>query len=170
MNITRSTMTCAMTVVVTAGLAACGSSGSKGTVSSSPGSSTSSSSPASSSSTSTGSSTAKAGGGQAGKSAAQVFAAAKSALFNAKSVHVSGTVTDNGQQQKLDLRFQGDNTSGTETTNGEVVNIVKIGSTAYIKAPASFWTKAAGTKAGLKPQGSPGSGSRPPASPTLWAR
>ncbi|MEO6997947.1 MAG: hypothetical protein ABI112_07690 [Terracoccus sp.] len=105
------------------------------------------SSPASSSAAPTGSSTAQSSAGEEGKSSKQVFADAKSALFNADSVHVSGTVNEHGQQLNLDLRFQGDNASGTQTVSGTVVNIVKIGSTAYIKAPASFWTKTAGPKA-----------------------
>ncbi|TWP39065.1 hypothetical protein [Leekyejoonella antrihumi] len=149
-SLTRCSRTCVLTVVVAAGLVGCGSSGSgpSGPVSSGSSSgSGSSSSPASSGPSSTGSSAAAAGGGEAGKSATQVFADAKSALFNAKSVRVSGTVIDHGQQQKVNLRFQGDNTAGTETIGGMVINIVKIGSTAYIKAPASFWTKTAGSKA-----------------------
>ncbi|UIJ36001.1 hypothetical protein [Allobranchiibius sp. GilTou73] len=60
---------------------------------------------------------------------------------------IKGTVTEQGQQQKLDLRFQGNNTSGTETSGGIVVNIVKVGSKGYIKAPAAFWAKIAGSKA-----------------------
>lgn len=153
MTTTRRGLTCVITVLVTAGLAACGSSGSSGRGSTSPEPSTSSSGPptsgtsAPSSSASTGSSSAQAGGSEGGKSSKQIFADAKSALFNAQSVHVTGTVTAHGQQEKLDLRFQGENTSGTQTVGGMVVNVVKIGSTAYIKAPASFWTKTAGPQA-----------------------
>lgn len=150
MTTTRIALTCVVTVLVAAELAACGSDGTSSTspASRAPSSSSmSSSSPASSSASSTGSSPAQASGGESSKSSKQVFADAKSALFNAESVHVSGTVTGHGLQQKLDLRFQGDNTSGTQTISGTVVNLVKIGSTAYIKAPASFWTKTAGPKA-----------------------
>lgn len=139
-----------LSIAVAGGLAACGSSGSTTTGSSSPsstGSSTSSSAAPSSKAPSSSSSSSSSGGNEAGKTSTQVLADAKSALFNAKSVHISGTVLQQGKQQKLDLRFEGNNTSGTETTSGLVVNIVKIGSTAYIKAPAAFWTKTAGSKA-----------------------
>lgn len=153
MNITRTNVTCALTFVLAVGLAGCGSSGSKSTGSSSPSpSSLSSNSSTSSSTKASGSSSPSApsstqGGGEAGKSPTQVFADAKSALSKATSVRISGSIADHGKQQKLDLRFQGDNTSGSETINGSVVNLVKIGSVAYIKAPAAFWTKAVGAKA-----------------------
>ena len=148
MNITRNGLACAVTIAAAGSLAACGSSGKATGGSASTSSASSSSSSASPASGGAGSSTSSAaGGGEAGKSATQVLADAKSALFNAKSVHISGVVTDQGQQQKLDLRFQGNDTAGTQTMQGLVVNIVKIGATAYIKAPAGFWTKTAGSKA-----------------------
>ncbi len=151
MSSTRNALFCSVTFVVVGGLAACGSSGSTATGSSSSGTPSSTSSSTTSSSTTSSStpssSSTSSSGGEASKSSTQVLADAKSALFNAKSVHITGTVTNSGQQQKLDLRFEGENTSGTETIGAMVINIVKIGSTAYIKAPAAFWTKTAGSKA-----------------------
>lgn len=132
MSIRRSSVVCGVTVLVVVGLAGCGSSGA---------SSSSSSSSASSSAS------AGTGGGESAKSAPQVLKEAKSALFNAASVHVIGTMTSNGQQEKLDLRFQGSSTSGTVTMGGLDLNIIKIGDTAYVKAPAQYWTKTAGPKA-----------------------
>lgn len=123
------------TATLVPALGACGSSGG--------GSAAASSGPAASSSSQS------AGAGEAGKSASGVLSDAKSALFNAKSVHATGTTTTKqGQQEKLDMWFVGRNTAGTETMNGAVVHVVKIGDTAYLKAPASFWKKTAG------PQGS----------------
>lgn len=126
-------------VIAVGALSACGSSGGDGAAPS--GSDGSSSRGAASSSTTSGHSA------EAATSASRVLSAAKSALFNASSVHVSGTMTDHGQREKLDMWFVGRNTAGTETVNGMEVHIVKIGDTAYIKAPQSFWTKTAGARA-----------------------
>ena len=151
---TRNVLVYSLSILAVGGLAACGSSGSTAPGSSSSSSSSSSGSAAPSSSSASGgsgtsSSAASPGGGgsEGSKPPAQVLKDAKSALFNASSVDIKGTVTQQGQQQKLDLRFQGNNTAGTETTSGIVVNIVKVGSKAYIKAPAAFWTKTVGSKA-----------------------
>lgn len=120
-------------VLLVPALGACGSSGSSG-------------GSAARSSGSGGSSSQSSGPAQSDKSSTQVLKEAKSALFNAKSVHATGTMTEQGQQEKIDMWFVGRNTAGTQSVNGVVVHIVKIGDTAYIKAPASFWTKTAGSQ------------------------
>jgi hypothetical protein len=123
----------ASAVMLVPAVSACGSSGSSG-------------SDAGRSSGSGGSSSQSSAPAQSDRSATQVLKDAKSALFNAKSVHATGTTTEQGQHQKIDMWFVGRNTAGTQSVNGMVVHIIKIGDTAYIKAPASFWTKTAGSQ------------------------
>jgi len=78
------------------------------------------------------------------KPAQQVLADAKSALFNAPSVHVKGTQTQAGKSQKLDVQFQGEDAAGTITIAGIPLNIVKTAGKVYVKAPAPFWVKTVG--------------------------
>lgn len=79
-----------------------------------------------------------------GKTPTQVFADAKSALFNAKAVHATGTVTSSGGGVQIDVQLQDQDTAGSVTVAGQKVQIVKTGGTIYLKAPAGFWTKTAG--------------------------
>jgi len=81
------------------------------------------------------------------KTAQQVLADGKSGLFNAKAVHVAGSLSAQGQSQDIDLQFQGEDTAGTVTLTGAKVQIVKTKGLVFIKAPAAFWTKVAGSKA-----------------------
>jgi len=82
--------------------------------------------------------------GEQAKPAQQVLADAKSALFNAPSVHVKGTQTQAGKSQKLDVQFQGEDAAGTITIAGIPLNIVKTAGKVYVKAPAPFWVKTVG--------------------------
>ncbi len=82
--------------------------------------------------------------GEQSKTAEQVLADAKSALFNTSAVHVKGTETEQGKTQTLDLQLQGEDTAGTLTTSGVTLNIVKTASKVYLKAPEQFWVKSAG--------------------------
>lgn len=81
------------------------------------------------------------------KSPTQVLADSKSALFNAKAVHVAGSITSAGQSEQVDLQLQGPDAAGTVTAAGVAVQIVNSGGEFYIKAPTGFWTKTAGPKA-----------------------
>ena len=79
--------------------------------------------------------------GKQSKPAQQVLADAKSALFNATSVHVKGNVSAQGNSERIDLQFQGQDTSGSLTITGIPVQIVKTVGKVYIKAPDQFWVK-----------------------------
>ena len=81
------------------------------------------------------------------KPASQVLADAKSALFNAKAVHVAGTTTSQGQSATIDFQFQGEDSQGSITASGVKEMIIKTGTSIYVNAPAAFWTKAAGAQA-----------------------
>lgn len=115
-------------VVVAVGLAACGG-GSSGAAASSGGGSPSGSS------------------AEEHNPAAKVLEDAKSALFNAKAVHVAGTETSHGQLQKLDAQFQGQDSAGSLTLNGTAtlnaatLRFVNSHGTFYVKAPAIYWQK-----------------------------
>lgn len=76
--------------------------------------------------------------GEQTKTAEQVLADTKSALFNAGAVHVAGTMTTQGQAQQIDLQLQGQDAAGTP------VDIVVTGGKVYIKGPAAFWAKTPG--------------------------
>jgi hypothetical protein len=91
---------------------------------------------------------APAGNGEASKSAKQVLADAKSALFNASSVLVTGEVTQGGKTQTLDFVGVEQNTHVTVTGAGIRLQLIKFGSQIYVNAPASFWaTSGAGASA-----------------------
>lgn len=81
-----------------------------------------------------------------GKAPTQVLADAKSALLNAKAVHVTGTFTISGGTERLDVQFQGHDAAGSTAVGGEQAQFVRTGGSSYLKAPAAFWTKAVGPR------------------------
>ncbi len=89
--------------------------------------------------TSAGANAKPATNGEQAKPAAQVLADAKSALFNAAAVHVTGSQSQAGKTQTLDVQFQGQDTAGTITTSGITLNIVKTAGKVYLKAPTKYW-------------------------------
>jgi hypothetical protein len=74
-----------------------------------------------------------------GKSGQEVADQAADALEKAGAVHVKGTVSQDGEDGKVDLQLQGDDASGTLTFSGVDVELVSVGGTAYLQAPADFW-------------------------------
>lgn len=82
-----------------------------------------------------------------GKSPTQVLADAKSALFNAKAVHATGSITSSGDTEQIDLQLQDQNIAGSITEAGQKIQIVKDSGTMYLKAPSAFWAKTAGAQA-----------------------
>ena len=96
--------------------------------------------------TSCGSSSGSGSKAEEEKSPTQVFADAKSALFNAGAVHVAGTLSSQGTSDQLDLQLQDEDTAGSLTEAGQKVQIVKTGGSLYLNAPAAFWTKTLGAK------------------------
>lgn len=67
------------------------------------------------------------------KTAAEVQQEAAAALKGAASVHVTGPVTSDGKQAKLDVKIQGTSSQGTLTIGEDSVEITKIGDDVYIK-------------------------------------
>jgi hypothetical protein len=81
------------------------------------------------------------GTGIAAQSADQIVAATIAASKSAKSVHIVGHITQSGQELGLDLQLvNGKGGAGTIEIGGQPIDIVRLGSKAYFKADANFWT------------------------------
>lgn len=112
-------------------LTACGSSGST---------STAGSAPASASATPTPTPTPTP---FAGQTADQILAAARKAAAGAKSVHVTGSVTDDGEKIELDMTMaSGGLADGTMTVQGGELTLRRVGKEAYMKGDEKFWAAA----------------------------
>ena len=73
------------------------------------------------------------------QSPAQVQQAAAAALKAATSVHVAGVAINNGKPVRVDLRIQGNASSGTMELEGVKLEIIIIGGTTYLKADQQTW-------------------------------
>lgn len=71
--------------------------------------------------------------GEQHKTAAEVVADAEQALASARSVHLVGESTANGQKAHLDLRLTGPDAVGSITTGTANVSLITVGDTAYVK-------------------------------------
>lgn len=79
--------------------------------------------------------------GVANLSANEILAKAQAALPKARTVHVSGGGTDDGEDFQLDVRIKGtEGGRGTLNFNKQKVEIIRIGQTGYLKADQAFWT------------------------------
>jgi hypothetical protein len=81
------------------------------------------------------------GNGEADKSAAEIYADAKSATSNASGVHIHGTFVDSGQRVTLDLHVAQAKGKGTLAQTGASAEIARVGDTAYLKANSTFWKR-----------------------------
>jgi hypothetical protein len=84
--------------------------------------------------------------GEQNKSAAEVVADAEHALASARSVHVVGESTTNGQKAHIDLRLTGANAVGSIKTGAANVSLVTVGNTAYVKGYGSQLAPAVAAK------------------------
>jgi hypothetical protein len=84
----------------------------------------------------------------ASKPADAIVAAALAATNSAKSVHISGTVPENGRPLTLDLHIAGSRGgSGWMAEKGARADIIRIGSKAYMKGSPAFWVSFGGKAA-----------------------
>ena len=67
-----------------------------------------------------------------GKTGPEVAAAAADALEEAGSVHVSGTVEQNGEEGDIDLHLQGEDALGTITMAGVDLELMSVGGAVYL--------------------------------------
>jgi len=84
---------------------------------------------------------------EASKSASAILADARRAATAAGSVRVAGTIDDSGQMISLDLSITGHGGGGTLTVHGTKVDIVRSGTSVYIRAPGSFYRSVGASKA-----------------------
>jgi hypothetical protein len=84
--------------------------------------------------------TACGGGPLDGKTGTEVAEAAAAALEKAGSVQVTGSVQMEGEEGEVDLFLSGENASGTLTMGGADIELIQVDGTAYMKAPADFWS------------------------------
>jgi hypothetical protein len=71
--------------------------------------------------------------------ASEVVDAAFTALEEAGSAQVTGSIEEAGSTQELDLQLQGDNSQGSITMDGVTVELIYVDGTPYVMAPADFW-------------------------------
>ncbi|HZD01986.1 MAG TPA: hypothetical protein VFA46_17875 [Actinomycetes bacterium] len=83
------------------------------------------------------------------KSAAQVEQDAAAALRAAKSVHVTGTGRSQGKPEQVDLRIQGNSSTGTIEMADAAFEITTVGPDTYLKADQRAW-QAMGAPASLQ--------------------
>src|SRR5881397_4025628 len=77
--------------------------------------------------------------GESKKSADQIVADAQKAALAASSVHVTGTITDNGMPLRLDMTIVKDRGGkGTLSESGATFELVRIGDTAYLRGSDAF--------------------------------
>jgi hypothetical protein len=137
----------ATAVALAALLSGCGGSSSS-TTSSTSGSGTSASS------TSTASPYASLPNGEAAKFSDTIVDDAITAASGATSVHIVGSVLNAGKPLKLDLNLvNGKGGAGTVTVNGLAFNMIRIGTKAYFKGGAAFWSHFGGSKLGTQLNG-----------------
>jgi hypothetical protein len=71
---------------------------------------------------------------------ADIVTKMQTALAAAKSFHMTGSATDNGQKVNFDLKFSGKDFVGTIDLGGAIkLDVIGIGTDVYIKAPNDFW-------------------------------
>ncbi len=86
--------------------------------------------------------------GEADKTAEEIVADAKAAAEKAGSVHFHGSIVESGAPLKVDIRIDGaKGGTGAMTVQGAKVEIVRIGSEAYLKGSRAFYTQIAGAEA-----------------------
>ncbi|RBY79953.1 hypothetical protein [Blastococcus sp. TF02A-26] len=79
------------------------------------------------------------GAGSSDRSGPELEELAISALEEAGSVRVAGSMTVDGEQGEVDLRLRGEDVAGTMTVLGSSVEIVVVDGLVYMRASADFW-------------------------------
>jgi hypothetical protein len=78
----------------------------------------------------------------------QALAKATEAYLAAESVHLKGSVVENGEKVSIDMvQTKKGDASGTVGLDGMKMTLMTIGKTAYISGDKAFWTKSAGAEA-----------------------
>jgi hypothetical protein len=85
--------------------------------------------------------------GVANLSATQILARTQAALKKVPSVHVKGNGVTEGQKFGIDLHISDKSGRGTITQGGQTLELLRDGTTLYIKADADFWRAQTGSAA-----------------------
>jgi hypothetical protein len=93
--------------------------------------------------------TAPADNGIAALSATEIAAKAATALQNAPSVHIKGSITSEGETTTIDIKMSKHDGVGTISISGSTIEITKVSGDVYLKADANFWKNFAGDKGDL---------------------
>ena len=77
-----------------------------------------------------------------------ILAKAKAALKGAGAVRIKGTGGSGTDRFALDVRYSGSDAEGTFSSDGQPIELRRVGSTVYLKASKEFWTKSGNAAAG----------------------
>jgi hypothetical protein len=91
--------------------------------------------------------------GVANLSATQIMSRTQAAVKKAPSVHLKGNGVSEGRRFGIDLRISDKSGHGTITQGSQTIELLRVGTTVYIKGDADFWralTGNAGTAELLK--------------------
>jgi len=101
-----------------------------------------------------GSSGGSTGNGLASKSPEQIVAAAKAASLGAATVHISGSVVDEGKPISIDMELvAGKGAKGHITVEGATIEVVELEKAFYVKGSSAFYTHVGGAAAAKLLQG-----------------
>ena len=75
-----------------------------------------------------------------GKTGSEVASAAADALEEAGSVHLAGTMEQDGDEAEIDMQLQGEDAAGSLTIGGSEIELIVAGGQQFLKAGADFWT------------------------------
>ncbi len=93
-------------------------------------------------------SSSSSGNGIDSKSASEIVAASKQAVTGATSVHVAGSVVNEGKTIDIDLQLAtGKGAAGSLTIDGQPIEIVEVGDSFYLRASESFYRQIGGAAA-----------------------
>ncbi|RBY76541.1 hypothetical protein DQ239_13410 [Blastococcus sp. TF02-09] len=73
-----------------------------------------------------------------GKNGPEVAELAADALEEAGSVHLKGTLSQDGEEAEIDMQLQGDNAAGSITVQDMEIELINIGGDVYAKATPDF--------------------------------
>ncbi|HYM56111.1 MAG TPA: hypothetical protein VES97_12170 [Solirubrobacteraceae bacterium] len=94
------------------------------------------------------------GNGIASKTPAEIVAAAKSAADGAATVHVAGSITNEGKPLSIDMKLlRGRGGQGRITLQGLAIDLIRVDRIVYINGSAAFYRRVAGPTAAQLLQG-----------------
>lgn len=93
-------------------------------------------------------SAAPADNGVAALEATAIIDKARAALKAAKSYHMAGSITDEGQKTSLDVKVSGADVLGSMTISDAKIELLRVAGKQFIKPSAAFWKLTSPQQAG----------------------